>query len=302
MRSFRQRLAVIAGRLTPTNTALARAAERLGIEASVLTADEACKRLGAGDVALARLDVLPALDGVEPGLWDLRLLEQEGVRVLNSAGTLLMAHDKLMTALRLAAEGLPHPRTAHVDDQTGFPELETPVVVKPRFGSWGRDVVLCRNRRTFRRCLRRLGQQPWFRRQGALVQELVEPRGHDLRVIVARGEVVGAVERVAAKGEWRTNVALGGRRRATAPTEAARGLAVAAAGAIGADLVGVDLLPDGEGGYVVLELNGAVDFNEDYALNGQSVFDRAARALMWPEHGEEADPEEALARAVGARR
>ncbi len=286
------RLAVIAGRVTRTNAAIATAARRLGLRGSVMTAEEACARLVPGDVALARLDVLPALDGVEPGLWALRRLEEHGVRVLNGAGALLMAHDKLMTALRLGAEGIPHPRTAHVDDGADLPGLETPLVVKPRFGSWGRDVFLCRNRRALKRCLGRLRGQPWFRRQGVLVQELVEPRGCDLRIVVAGDEAVGAVERVAAKREWRTNVALGGRRRPVEPPPGARALAVEAARAIGADLVGVDLLPDGRGGHVVLELNGAADFTDEYSLGDEDVFLSAIAAVLdaeqaWPGPGQE---------------
>jgi glutathione synthase/RimK-type ligase-like ATP-grasp enzyme len=130
-------------------------------------------------------------------------------------------------------------------------------VIKPRFGSWGRDVVLCRDVAELRRGLAELSERPWFRTQGALVQELVPPQGQDLRLVVAGGSVVGAVKRIAAEGEWRTNVALGAIREPVAPPPEACALAVAAAGAIEADLVGVDLLPKPDGGYVVLELNGA---------------------------------------------
>jgi [lysine-biosynthesis-protein LysW]--L-2-aminoadipate ligase len=56
-------------------------------------------------------------------------------------------------------------------------------------------------------------------------------------------------------------------------------LAVAAAEAIGADLVGVDLLPLADGGFTVLELNGAVDFNPVYGLDGRDALREAAVAL-----------------------
>jgi glutathione synthase/RimK-type ligase-like ATP-grasp enzyme len=117
-------------------------------------------------------------------------------------------------------------------------------------------------------------------RQGALVQQLVPPEGWDLRVIVAGGEVVGAVQRRAAGGEWRTNVALGATREPVDPPLDARLLAVAAAHAVGTDLAGVDLLPDGSGGFVVLEVNGAVDLTDEYSLVGEAVFERAVEALL----------------------
>jgi hypothetical protein len=61
------------------------------------------------------------------------------------------------------------------------------------------------------------------------------------------------------------------------PTDAESTLAIAAARAIGIDLAGVDLLPV-DGGQVVLELNGAVDFDERYSLRGGDVYLDAAAA------------------------
>ena len=272
------RLAIVANRVSPTNRRLLEAARAFGLDALVLPPHVAERRLGAGDIALGRIDVLPTLDGPEPGLETLRALEDRGVLVLNGADALLAAHDKLATALRLAAHGFPHPRTAHVgtDSHAG---LAFPVVVKPRFGSWGRDVILCRNADELGRCLRRIGREAWFARQGALLQELVPPQGCDLRIVVAAGEVVGAVQRIAAPGEWRTNVALGGTRSAVTPPQEPCRLALRAASAFGIDLTGVDLLPDGRGGWVVLELNGAVDLASEYSLGGEDVFTEIARTL-----------------------
>jgi glutathione synthase/RimK-type ligase-like ATP-grasp enzyme len=106
----------------------------------------------------------------------------------------------------------------------------------------------------------------------------VLPRGHDLRLIVAAGRVVGAILRQAAPGEWRTNVALGARRVPVTPPRDAADLARRAAAVVRGDLVGVDLLPT-DGGWTVLELNGAVEFTAAYSL-GSDVFDEAARGLL----------------------
>ena len=260
-----------------TNVELVRQWRSLGLDAALLAPLEAPVKLKSGDVALGRLDVLPTLDGVEAGLLALFLLERRGTRLLNSAAALLIAHDKLLTARRLGLAGLPHPRTGRWCGQ-GDPPLEPPLVLKPRFGSWGRDVFLCRTRVELEQTLAEVRERPWFRRHGALLQELLPLRGHDLRLIVAGGQVVGAGERVAAPGEWRTNISLGGSLRAVEPPPEAQSLAIAAARAVGADLVGVDIMRL-DGGFAVLELNGAVDFDERYAIGGDDVYLRAARTL-----------------------
>jgi hypothetical protein len=48
---------------------------------------------------------------------------------------------------------------------------------------------------------------------------------------------------------------------------------------LGADLVGVDLLPDGAG-FTVIELNGAVDFDDpEYSTPGDNIYAAIAEAL-----------------------
>jgi RimK family alpha-L-glutamate ligase len=273
---------LVSGTLNPTNASLLEALRSVGVDAR-LTLPVDLRAAHPGDIVLGRLDVTRNLEGVEPGMWELRRAKARGVHVLNEAGALLAAHDKLTTAIRLAAAGLPHPRTAHVDGGSVIPNLRPPFVVKPRFGSWGRDVYRCEDGLQLVACLASLSGRGWFERQGVLVQELVRPRGYDLRVIVAAGQVAGAIERVAADGEWRTNVALGGWRRPTDPPVEACALAIEASAALGGDLVGVDLLPDEQGGWTVLEVNGAVDFTSEYSLDGCDVFAEVARVLA-PAH------------------
>jgi [lysine-biosynthesis-protein LysW]---L-2-aminoadipate ligase len=270
------RVGIVAHRRTSTNAALARA--RPGTR--VLAPAEALKKLRELDIVIGRLDVAEALDGIEIGLWELARLRGAGVRVLNPPGALVAAHDKLATSRILAGAGIPHPRTVHVTSPTAALPFAPPVVVKPRFGSWGRDVVLCETATELRSVLEHDRNRRWFRAHGALVQELVPPVGHDLRLVVAGAGVVGAIRRVASPGEWRTNVALGATREPVTPPQAACEIAVAAARAIEADLVGVDLLPAPDGGHVVLELNGAVEFTQEYALQPGDVFEHVLAAIL----------------------
>jgi RimK family alpha-L-glutamate ligase len=223
--------------------------------------------------------VLPSLDGIEPGLWALDRLASLGVTVLNGRATLTAAHDKLATSIAMRAAGVPHPETVHLAPWLPLPELEPPLVLKPRFGSWGADVVRCDDAASLRQAVEELRSRPWFEATGAVAQRLVPPRGYDLRAIVAGGRVTGAVRRIAAPGEWRTNVALGARREPTRLPDEAAAVAVAAAAAVGGDLVGVDLVPDERGRWTVLEVNGAVDFNAVYALD-DDVFETVRTSLL----------------------
>jgi RimK family alpha-L-glutamate ligase len=267
--------AVIAHQRTETNLELAARGWR-GEPARIVTPREALLSLSAGDVALNRLDVSPDFDGVEEGIWSVTQLETQGVRVLNRAPALLAAHDKLLTGRLLAAAGVVHPKTRRLESARSADGLAYPVVAKPRFGSWGRDVELCSNRDVLARYVARMASRPWWS-AGAVVQELVALADSDLRVIVAGGHIVGAARRIPAAGEWRTNVALGGTSTAAVPPPKACELAERAARALGVDFCGVDFLPSNDG-WVVLEVNGAVDIKPHYALG--DVYAAAVQALQ----------------------
>ncbi len=68
--------------------------------------------------------------------------------------------------------------------------------------------------------------------------------------------MLGAIRRHAPPGDWRTNVAVGGRAEPVHLDPVAERLALRAAVAVGAEMAGVDLLHDlDRGGLVVLEVN-----------------------------------------------
>ena len=210
------RIALVAHHESETNLRLVEAAP-LGVQAEIVRPSRIRGWLGPGDAALARIDVLRSLDGMETGSWEVGLIENEGIRVLNPLSALMATHDKLQTARLLEAAGLPHPRTIHFEGAGDVGTIELPVVLKPRFGSWGSDVMLCTTRRQLTEALAVISERPWFRTHGVLMQELIPPLGHDMRIVISAGQVVGAVRRQAAEGEWRTNVALGAERQHADP-------------------------------------------------------------------------------------
>jgi RimK family alpha-L-glutamate ligase len=271
-------VAVVAWSAGDTNGQLVEAWRDLGLRARLVTPPEALAQLAPEDVAVVRLDVRRTLDGVEEGFGEVAALARRGVRVVNTPEGLLAAHDKLETSRCLDAAGVRHPRSVNVSTVGELRAQRLPYVVKPRFGSWGQDVHLCRSAREREHCVAAIRERSWFRRHGALVQELVPVRLHDLRLVVAHDRVVGAAERWAAPGEWRTNVSLGGSHVAATPPDEARALGLAAVRAAGIEFAGVDLLPL-DGGHIVVELNGAPDFDLVYSAPGRDVFEDIAEAL-----------------------
>jgi RimK family alpha-L-glutamate ligase len=108
----------------------------------------------------------------------------------------------------------------------------------------------------------------------AFLQELIGHSGErprDLRVYLVDGEVVGAMVRVAAEGDWRANVALGGdvEDATESAPPAALALARKAAATVGLDMAGVDLI-EGDDGWYVLEVNPTAGFKGLYRATGVS--------------------------------
>ncbi|MFF5261715.1 RimK family alpha-L-glutamate ligase [Actinomadura viridis] len=189
-------------------------------------------------------------------------LESQGTRVVNPASAADVCGDKWRTTLALRAAGLPTPRTALA--LTPGAALETldvlgyPAVIKPLSGSWGRMVARVRDRESAEALMEYVTALPAPRSHLVYVQELVDGTGRDIRALVVGGQVVGAAHRRGAG--WRANVALGGRSEHCVVTPEIAKLAAAAARAVGADIAGVDLIEDRDGGLNVLEVNDRVEF------------------------------------------
>lgn len=113
-----------------------------------------------------------------------------------------------------------------------------------------------------------------------LVQRHLE--GRDYRVVVLKGEVLGAWERRPGAGRHTANLSTGGSAHDLRPCPEAAGLAARACAALGLRFAGVDLIaPDlarSARGAVVLEINSAPGLDA-YAALGPGQRDRAQEIL-----------------------
>ena len=119
-------------------------------------------------------------------------------------------------------------------------------------------------------------------RVGAVLylQQVIRHPGFDLRAFVLNGAVLGAMRRHAPPGDWRTNVSLGGRAEPYRLSAEEERLAIDAARAVGAQVAGVDLIPDLDRGRpVVLEVNAVPGWRALSRVTGIDVATAVLAAL-----------------------
>jgi RimK family alpha-L-glutamate ligase len=211
------------------------------------------------DAVLARIIPNGSLEQIIFRVNALHWIEQRGIPVVNSARAIERSVDKFYTTALLQEAGLPVPETVVCDRADAAMEAIRrmlasggEVIVKPIFGSMGHGLVRIADAELAWRVVRPLEQM----RSVFYVQRAIDSSGRDVRVFVVGGRVVGAIERTAPPGDWRTNVARGGIARAIEPSSDWVDHALSATRASGADYAGVDLLESRTGEVFVLEVNG----------------------------------------------
>jgi RimK family alpha-L-glutamate ligase len=207
------------------------------------------------DGVLARIIPSGSLEQTIYRVDALHWIEQRGVPVVNSARAIERSVDKFYTTALLQDAGLPTPETVVCEcaaDAMSAVLAMGDVVIKPIFGSMGHGMVRVSDPDVAFRVVRTLEQM----RTVFYVQRVVDHGGRDVRVFVVGGRVLGAIERQAPEGHWRTNVSLGGSARPFDLPPAWEQLALGATVAIGADYAGVDLLHARDSTVYVLEVNG----------------------------------------------
>lgn len=264
---------------------LLRAAPRVGVDLTPVLFSTITGQIGGPGSSLQASGIdLATTDGVlvrmmPPGTLEqvvfrmdaLHRLVARGVPVLNPPGAIEASVDKYLATARLDGSGLLVPPTwcgeSAADAREAFDRLGGDVVVKPLFGSEGRGLLRVSDRETAGRVFHAL------ERIGAVLylQRFVLNPGHDLRLFVLGDRVLGAIRRHAPPGDWRANIAVGGRAEGFTPDDALVSLARRAARAVGARVAGVDLLPSKSGELYVIEVNAVPGWRALAEVTGQDI-------------------------------
>ncbi len=186
----------------------------------------------------------------------LRHFEHLGAYCLNDAISISRSRDKLRSLQLMVNKGIDIPVTGFADSPDNTADLVemvggAPLIVKLLEGTQGKGVVLAQTDKAAESVINAFKSL----KANILVQEFIsESQGRDYRLFVIDGKVVGAMERVAAKGEFRANIHLGGTATETKITNAERKIASKAAKVMGLKVAGVDIMRS-KSGPKVLEVN-----------------------------------------------
>ena len=177
-----------------------------------------------------------------------RILEEEGLYVVNPFKGFMNTLDKMITYRNLCLRNLPIPDSLLTPSRERIREMSPPFFLKPIYGSRGRGVRLVENMNTM----------PSLEAHGAWVaQAPARDMDWDLRVLILDGRVLAAMKRVSNKPV--TNISQGGVGEAFEKDGEVAELAVKASEALNCVFAGVDMsFKRGEA--FILDVNPQPDF------------------------------------------
>lgn len=210
------------------------------------------------------------------GLHVTAFLESKGINVINPLNVAQICGDKILSTLTLMKAGVPVPKTLiafspesvyKALDMTGYP-----AVLKPIVGSWGRLVALLKDKDMADAIIesRELLNNPIYKIY--YIQEMVDRPPRDIRAIVVGDRIIASIYRYAPEGEWRTNVARGGKTTLCPLTKEFEDLVLRAAKAVGGGILGVDAM-ESPNGVLIHEVNNTVEFKGAVAAGAINIPD-----------------------------
>lgn len=233
-----------------------------------------------------------ALENLPPValFWDkdirlAKLLEHSCLRLLNPAQSIEVCDDKTLTYLSLK-DLLPMPQTLlcpKTFEGLGYGQMEfldqaalalgLPFVIKEGYGSYGSQVYLVHSVAEAKKLLSMLKPVP------ILFQKFVqESAGRDVRAYVVNGQVVAAMERINLSGDFRANIADGGRGLPYALSKEEEEIALQACRLLNLDFAGVDLLFSKDGP-LLCEVNSNAHFEALKTVTGLNPADSIAKMI-----------------------
>jgi [lysine-biosynthesis-protein LysW]--L-2-aminoadipate ligase len=202
----------------------------------------------------------------------LRVLNDWGVRTVNTHQVAAVCGNKLETSTALVRHGVRTPRTlVAFTPESALEAIERvgyPAVLKPTIGSWGRLISLVSDRYAAEAILEHKEILGSFHHSIFYIQEYVPKPDRDIRAFVVGDRTIAAIYRHSA--HWITNTARGGRASNCPVTAEIDAISRAAAAAVGGGVLAVDLV-ESPAGLQVIEVNYTMEFRNSIETTGVDI-------------------------------
>jgi [lysine-biosynthesis-protein LysW]--L-2-aminoadipate ligase len=203
----------------------------------------------------------------------LRILNDGGIKTVNTYQVAATCGSKLETTSALMRRGIPSPRTlVAFTPESALEAIERigyPVVLKPAVGSWGRLLCKVNDREAAEAVLEHKKVLGSYHHSIFYIQEYVDKPQRDIRSFVVGDETICAIYRYS--DHWITNTARGGRAENCPVTPQIDRLSLAGAEAVGGGIVAVDILETGDGRMLVNEVNYTMEFRNSIKPTGVDI-------------------------------
>jgi ribosomal protein S6--L-glutamate ligase len=217
----------------------------------------------------------------------IRQFEMQRVFTTVPSVGLIRSRDKLRSLQFMGQKGIDIPKTAFAKYPGDIDFMikrvgGAPLVIKLLEGTQGLGVVLAETKKAATSVIEAF----YGLNANILVQEFIEEaKGADIRAFVVDGEVVGAMERQGAEGEFRSNLHRGGSSRSITLKSRQRTMAIKAAKAMGLSVAGVDMIQS-QRGPLLMEVNSSPGLK---GIEEATEIDIASRVIKFVERGVAAD-------------
>jgi [lysine-biosynthesis-protein LysW]--L-2-aminoadipate ligase len=264
---------MIFDKIRPDERMLLDTAKKEKIPLNLYDAEHTYFRLTNGDKESFNSTILQRCISYFRALHLTALLESIGTKVINSLQAAIICGNKALTSITLTKNKIPTPKTMLAFTETAaleaLKELGYPAILKPVIGSWGRLIAPLKDLDTARAFIEnREYMFPLY--QIYYIQETVKKLERDIRCFVIGDHAVAAIYRYPAPGDWKTNVARGGRSEPCPITNELEEISIKAAKAVGGGVFGVDLLESGKG-LLVNEINYTTEFKSTTQTTGVNI-------------------------------
>ncbi len=213
-----------------------------------------------------------------------RQFEQMHVFSTVESQALVRSRDKLRSLQLLAKAGIGMPKTAFASSPKDIDDVikqvgGAPVVIKLLEGTQGIGVILAETHNSAKSVIEAFLDVE----VNILVQEFIkEAKGADIRVFIVDGQIVGAMRRQGAEGDFRSNLHRGGKATLIQLSAEEKATAIKAVKKLGLAIGGVDML-QGSKGPLVMEVNSSPGLEGIEAATGEDI---AGKIISYVERNE----------------